>query len=165
MIATALVLLFAVKLQVLPAGGWGGVGHVVLPALALALLPLAYLLTRVIRTTVADTARAGYVRTATAEGLHPATVLRRHIAPNAMAAPLVVFAPLLADLLAGSFIVESIFGVPGVGRLFVQSVFNRDHGLIMGVTLFYAALIILANIAVDLVQAALDPRIRRRLVA
>ena len=163
-IAIALVLLFTVELQVLPAGCWGGVRHIVLPAMALAILPLAYL-TRVIRTTVADTARAAYVRTASAKGLHPATVLRRHIAPNAIAAPLVVFAPLLADLLAGSFIVESIFGVPGVGRLLVQSVFDRDHGLIMGVTLFYAAVIIVANIAVDLVQAALDPRIRLRLVA
>ena len=163
-LAIPLILIFPVWLGLLPVSGWGGPEHLILPTLALALLPLA-ILTRVTRTVVAETLQAGFVRTAAAKGLRPRLVLRRHVLPNALPAPLILLAALVADLAAGSFLVEYLFGVPGLGRLFVDAVFARDYGVIMGVTIFYAVLIILANLIVDLVQAAVDPRLRRRLAA
>ena len=161
-IAIALILIFPVWLGLLPVSGWGGVQHLILPTIVLAVLPSA-ILTRVTRTVVAETLAAGFVRTAAAKGLHPRVILRRHVLPNALHAPLILLGVLVADLVAGSFLVEYLFGIPGVGRLFVDAVFQRDYGVIMGVTLFYATLIIVANLAVDLIQAAIDPRVRHRL--
>ena len=161
-IAIALILIFPVWLGLLPVSGWGGVQHLILPTIVLAVLPSA-ILTRVTRTVVAETLAAGFVRTAAAKGLHPRVILRRHVLPNALHAPLILLGVLVADLVAGSFLVEYLFGIPGVGRLFVDAVFQRDYGVIMGVTLFYATLIIVANLAVDLIQAAIDPRVHHRL--
>ena len=163
-LAIGLILVFAVHLHWLPAGGWGDLRHLLLPALVLAVLPFAYL-ARVTRAAVCDVTQEPYVRTAVAKGLPGGLVLRRHILPNALTPPLILMGPLAADLLAGSFIVESIFGIPGVGRLFVQAIFQRDYGVIMGVTLFYAVLILALNLAVDLAQAAIDVRVRDRLLS
>ena len=163
-LAIGLILVFAVHLHWLPAGGWGDLRHLLLPALVLAVLPFAYL-ARVTRAAVCDVTQEPYVRTAVAKGLPGGLVLRRHILPNALTPPLILMGPLAADLLAGSFIVESIFGIQGVGRLFVQAIFQRDYGGIMGVTLFYAVLILALNLAVDLAQAAIDVRVRDRLLS
>ncbi len=162
-VALLALLLFAVQLRWLPATGWGGPEHLFLPALALTLLPLAYV-TRVTRAAVREVLAAPYVLAAAARGLSGRMLLFRHVLPNALGAPLLILGPLAADLVAGAFLVESIFGIPGVGRLLVQAVFQRDYGVIMGVTVFYAALVVAANLAVDLLHAAIDPRVRRRLV-
>jgi ABC-type dipeptide/oligopeptide/nickel transport system permease component len=103
-----------------------------------------------------------YVRTARAKGLGSAAVLYRHIMRNAAVPILTVMGPMAAALITGSFIIEYMFSVPGVGRLFVQSVSARDYGMIMGTTIFYAAIIVMANLAVDLAYAIFDPRIRYR---
>ena len=105
---------------------------------------------------------APYVRTAHAKGLSDPVVMYRHALRNAAIPILTVLGPITAGLITGSFIIEQLFSVPGTGRLFVQSVNARDYGLIMGTTLFYAAIIVVANLVVDLMYAAADPRIRYR---
>jgi oligopeptide transport system permease protein len=154
-----LVLVFAVTLHLLPTGGWGGVNHIILPALALAALPAAYI-ARVTRASMLDVLRQDYIRTARAKGLAEHVVLIRHTLRNALIPVLTVTGPELAYLVTGSVIIESVFSIPGVGRLFVQGVFQRDYGLIMGTTLFYAFIIALANYVVDVLYGVVDPRIR-----
>jgi oligopeptide transport system permease protein len=104
--------------------------------------------------------RQDYVRTARAKGLRESAVLNRHTLRNALIPVLTVVGPMSANLLVGSFIVEFIFAVPGIGRLFVQAVQARDYGVIMGATLFYALVVAVANLIVDIAYAAADPRIR-----
>ena len=154
-----LVILFAVHWRVLPSGGWGSPSHVVLPAVALAALPAAFL-ARVTRASVLDVLSQDYVRTARAKGLSPTAVHYRHVLKNALIPVLTVTGPELAGLVTGSFIVETVFDVPGIGRLFVQGVFQRDYGLIMGVVLFYSFVIAVMNLLVDLLYSLVDPRIR-----
>jgi oligopeptide transport system permease protein len=136
-----------------------GPSHVVLPALTLAALPLAYV-AQLTRTSVIEVSRQDFVRTARAKGLGELRVRVRHVLRNALLAVVTYFGPLLATLLTGSFVVERIFAIPGLGGFFVTAVTNRDYPLVLGVTLVYAALIVLANLLVDLLYAWLDPRIR-----
>jgi len=167
-----LIYVFAVKLHWLPTLGWdlrNGLvpgwlpawKQAVLPVITLAALPTAYL-ARVTRASLLEVLRQDYLRTAYAKGLPRLTVLQRHALRNAIIPVLTIIGPLGAFLLTGSFIVEQLFSLPGTGRLFVQSVSARDYGMIMGATLFYAVVIAVANLAVDLAYAAVDPRIRYR---
>jgi len=154
-----LILLFSVTLHLLPTGGWGGFDHIIMPAFALAALPAAYI-ARVTRASMLDVLRQDYIRTARAKGLSERVVLVRHTLRNAMIPVLTVTGPELAYLITGSVIIESVFSIPGIGRLFVQGVQQRDYGLIMGATLFYAFAIALANYVVDVLYGVVDPRIR-----
>lgn len=158
-IGAALILCFGLWLDWFPAGLWEGPLYVVLPACTLAALPMAYA-AQLTRAQVVAVMDQDYVRTARALGVPEARVRRRHVLRNALLAVLTYFGPLLATLLTGSFVVERIFAVPGMGRFFVTAVTNRDYPLVLGVTLVYGALIVLANLAVDLAYAWLDPRIR-----
>ncbi len=133
--------------------------QLILPVVTLAALPAAYL-ARITRASVLEVLQQDYVRTARAKGLGRVAILNRHVMRNAAVPILTVLGPMAAALVTGSFIIEYMFSVPGVGRLFVQSVSARDYGMIMGTTLFYAAIIVVANLAVDLAYAVLDPRIR-----
>jgi len=173
-IATFLVIIFSVKLGWFDVLGWGGPGwsefynpwawdfrKVVLPVLALGTLPAAYI-ARVTRASVLEVLRQDYVRTARAKGLSEHAVVLRHIVKNAMVPILTVLGPSFAFLVTGSFIVERIFAINGVGRRFVDAVFQRDYGVIMGTTLFYAAIVAVANLVVDVLYAVVDPRIRYR---
>jgi len=153
------ILLFGLALRWLPAGLWEGPLYAVLPACTLAALPTAYA-TQLTRAQVAAVMDQDYVRTARALGVRESRVRRRHVLRNALLAVMTYFGPLLAILLTGSFVVERIFAVPGMGRFFVTAVTNRDYPLVLGVTLVYAALVVVANLAVDLLYAWLDPRIR-----
>jgi oligopeptide transport system permease protein len=135
--------------------------QLVLPAFTLAALPAAYL-ARITRASVLEVLQQDYVRTARAKGLGSAVVLYRHVLRNAAVPILTIAGPIAAVLLTGSFIVEYLFSVPGLGRLYVQSVSARDYGMIMGTTLFYATVIVVVNLAVDLGYAVIDPRIRYR---
>ena len=130
-----------------------------MPAFALAALPAAYM-ARISRASMLDVTRQDYIRTARAKGLAERVVLVRHILRNAMIPVVTIAGPELAALVTGSFIVESLFSVPGIGRLFVQGVFQRDYGLIMGTVLFYAFAIALINLVVDILYGMIDPRIR-----
>ena len=154
-----LMIVFSVYLHWLPTGGWGHIGNVVMPAVALAAIPAAYI-SRITRASMLEVVRQDYVRTARAKGIKERTVLLRHILRNALIPVLTITGPELAALISGSFIIESIFSIPGIGRLFVQGVFQRDYGLIMGTILFYAFAIAIVNLVVDILYAAVDPRIR-----
>lgn len=154
-----LILVFAVGLRFLPTGGWGTVEQVLLPALALGALPAAYN-ARIVRASVLDVLRQDYIRTARAKGLSETMVHSRHVLRNALIPLLTVLGPELAALVTGSFIIETLFSIPGVGRLFVQAVFARDYALIMGSVLFYALVIALLNLIVDILYGIVDPRTR-----
>lgn len=167
-----LIYVFAVQLGWLRSFGWDTrngliegwlppLRQVILPVITLAALPAAYL-ARITRASVLEVLQQDYVRTARAKGLGSAAVLTRHIMRNAAVPILTVIGPIAAALITGSFVIEYMFSIPGVGRLFVQSVNARDYGMIMGTTLFYAAIIVVANLAVDLMYAVFDPRIRYR---
>ena len=154
-----LILVVGLWLGWLPAALWEGPSHAVLPALTLAGAPAAYI-ARLTRSGVLDVIDLDWVRTARAKGLPESRVRVRHILRNALLAVVTYFGPLLALLLTGSFVVEQIFSVPGMGRFFVTAVLNRDYPLVLGVTLVYSTLVVLANLLVDLLYAWLDPRIR-----
>lgn len=154
-----LVILFSVTLHLLPTGGWGSPKQIILPAFALAALPAAYI-ARITRASMLDVMRQDYIRTARAKGLQERVVLIRHTLRNALIPVITIAGPELAFLISGSFIIENLFSIPGIGRLFVQGVFNRDYGLIMGSILFYAFAVAIVNLAVDLLYGVIDPRIR-----
>jgi len=149
------------RFNLAPAAGWGESPlQLVLPALALAGVPAAFL-SRLVRASLISVIEADFMRTAKAKGLSPLRVIVRHGLRNALLPAVTYAGPLLAALLTGSFVVESIFAIPGLGQYFVTSITNRDYTVIMGVTLFYSALLIAANVTVDAVYAMLDPRISR----
>ncbi len=154
-----LMIVFSVILHWLPTGGWGSIGNVIMPAFALAALPTAYI-ARITRASMLEVVRQDYVRTARAKGLAEGIILVRHILRNALIPVITITGPELALLISGSFIVENLFSIPGIGRLFVQGVFSRDYGLIMGGILFYAFSVALVNLLVDILYAVIDPRIR-----
>jgi oligopeptide transport system permease protein len=160
-VAPVLALAFGLSLGWLPVGGWepGSVRHMVLPVVTLALPVIAYL-ARLTRGSLLEVLQSPFIRTARAKGLAPGVILRRHaLKPTLM--PVVSFlGPAAAGLLTGSLVVEQVFGLPGVGRYFVQGAVNRDYTLVMGMVVFYATLILLLNLLVDLVYGWLDPRIR-----
>lgn len=158
-IGAGLILVVGLQLDWLPAGLWEGPRHAILPALTLAALPLAYV-TQLTRAQVVAVMDQDWVRAARAKGVPEPRVRRHHVLRNALLAVLTYFGPLLATLLTGSFVVEKIYAIPGMGRFFVTAVTNRDYPLVLGVTLVYAVLVVLANLAVDLLYAWLDPRIR-----
>ncbi|MBI4336386.1 MAG: ABC transporter permease [Chloroflexi bacterium] len=154
-----LVIVFSVTLHWLPTSGWGTPAKLVMPVVALAALPAAYI-ARVVRASVLEVLRQDYVRTARAKGLTEQAIYGRHVLKNALIPILSILGPELAFLITGSFIIEQLFSIPGVGRLFVQGVFQRDYGLIMGSVLFYTLVIALLNLLVDMLYAVVDPRVR-----
>ena len=162
-IAPVLVLLLAVKLQWLPAGwsGNAGPGRFVLPVVSLALPQIAYI-ARLTRASMIDVLASDFIRTARAQGLGTAAVIRYHALKPAMLPVLSYMGPAIAAVLTGSVVVEEIFGIPGLGQFFVRGALNRDYTLVLGIVIFYAALVVLLNLLVDLLYGAIDPRIRRR---
>jgi oligopeptide transport system permease protein len=123
-------------------------------------LPLVAYLARLTRGSLLEVLQAPFIRTARAKGLDPGVILRRHALKPTLLPVVSFLAPAAAALLTGSLVVEQVFGLPGVGRYFVQGAINRDYTLVMGMVVFYASLILLLNLAVDLVYGWLDPRIR-----
>jgi oligopeptide transport system permease protein len=160
-VAPLLALVFGLQLGWLPVAGWeaGSVRHLVLPVLTLA-LPLVAYLARLTRGSLLEVLQSPYIRTARAKGLDPGVILRRHALKPTLLPVVSFLGPAAAALLTGSLVVEQVFGLPGVGRYFVQGAINRDYTLVMGMVVFYAALILLLNLLVDLVYGWLDPRIR-----
>lgn len=159
--APVLVLLFAVKLQWLPAG-WSsttGTSRLVLPVITLALPQIAYL-ARLTRASMIDVLGRDFIRTARAQGLGTMTVVRLHALKPAMMPVLSYMGPAIAAILTGSVVVEEIFGIPGLGQFFVRGALNRDYTLVLGIIVFYATLIVFLNLIVDILYGALDPRVR-----
>jgi len=171
-VATLGVLIFSVQLGWFDVLGWGGPGwsefydpfawdfrKVVLPVLSLGLLPAAYV-ARITRASMLEVLSQDYIRTARAKGVREYVVVLRHAVKNALIPVLTVAGPIFAILITGSFIVERIFQIPGIGRPFVDAVFRRDYGVIMGTTIFFATIVAFANLIVDILYAVVDPRIR-----
>ena len=171
-VATLGVLIFSVELGWFDVLGWGGPSwsefynpfawdfrKVVLPVLSLGLLPSAYV-ARITRASMLEVLRQDYIRTARAKGVKEHVVVLRHAIKNALIPVLTIAGPIFAILITGSFIVERIFQIPGMGRPFVDAVFRRDYGVIMGTTIFFAAIVAFANLIVDILYAVVDPRIR-----
>jgi oligopeptide transport system permease protein len=154
-----LMVIFSVGLHWLPTSGWGSIRQIIMPAFTLAALPAAYI-ARISRASMLDIVRQDYIRTARSKGLAEKVVLFRHTLRNALIPVVTVAGPELAALVTGAFIIESLFSIPGIGRLFVQGVFQRDYGLIMGTVLFYAFAVALVNLIVDILYGLIDPRIR-----
>ena len=165
-LAFGLLLVFAVWLGVVDVRSGrdfeltpSGLPAGLLPALALA-APMLALLLRVMRASLIEVLSSDYLRTARAKGLGPRPVYLRHGMRNALLPVLTLLGPMLADLIGGSIVVETVFGLPGVGSAYVTSITQRDYGVIMGFTMFYAALVLAVNLAVDLAYPIVDPRIR-----
>ncbi|GJL79893.1 MAG: oligopeptide transport system permease protein OppB [Nitrospinaceae bacterium] len=157
-LGTVLVWGLSHKLHWLPPALWEGPRHVLMPAFALGAGFAGYI-ARLTRSTVLDVLTSDYIRTARAKGLSEPVVLLKHALKNSIFPIVSVMGPLVAGLVTGSFVIEFIFSIPGMGSFFITAVTNRDYPLIMGVTLVYAVLIILANIVVDMLYVWLDPRV------
>lgn len=158
-LAMLLVLVFAVTLRWLPTHGWEGPSSYVLPTVALAGYPIAQI-ARYTRASMLEVTRKDYVRTAYSKGLRERSVVSMHMTRNALIPVLTILGPLLAYLVTGSFIVELIFSIPGIGRFYVSGIGERDYGLIMAMTMLYAVVIAVLNLVVDVLYAYVDPRIR-----
>ena len=154
-----LMIIFSVILHWLPTGGWGSIRQLIMPAFALATLPAAFI-ARITRASTLEVMRQDYIRTVRAMGIKERIVLVRHILHNALIPVITVAGPELAFLISGSFIIENLFSIPGIGRMFVNGVFARDYGLIMGSVLFYAFAVAAVNLVVDVFYGVIDPRIR-----
>ena len=154
-------LLFGVYLHWLPVAGWepGSIRHLVLPVIALALPPLAYI-ARLTRGSMLEILRSHYIRTAFAKGLPLRTVILRHALRPALTPVASYLVPAVASIMTGSLVVESIAGLPGIGRYLVQGAINRDYTLVLGMVIIYSTLLIGMGLAVDLLYAWLDPRVR-----
>ena len=157
-VAPMLVLLFAVILQWLPAGGWGEWRNMVLPIIALALPNIAYC-ARIMRASMVETLSADYLQAARARGFSDWRLLMHHALRPALLPIVAWLSPALINIVTGSAVVEQVFGIPGMGRYFVQGALNRDYTLVLGVVLTVGALIVVINLVVDWLRSVMDPRL------
>jgi oligopeptide transport system permease protein len=158
-VAPILTLVLGMQLQLLPVGGWGGAANYVLPVVALC-LPQIAAIARLTRASMIEVLSSNFVRTARAKGLPARLTITRHAIRAAVLPVVSYLGPAVANIITGSVVVEQIFSIPGIGRYFVQGSLNRDYTLVMGVTVFYGALIILCNLIADLLYGVLDPKVR-----
>lgn len=157
--ATLLIYVLALKFELLPAAMWGGIEYAIMPAVALAALPTA-VIARLTRSSMLEVMGQDYIRTAKAKGLDMVTIIWRHALKNALMPVVTYLGPMIAFILTGSFVIESIFAIPGLGRYFVMSIYNRDYTVILGVTIFDSIILVLLNFLVDIAYVFLDPRIK-----
>ena len=157
-VATLLLIFFGVKLKVLPTMGLGKVSAYVLPCFSLGFNPMCYI-ARLSRSSMLDVINQDYIRTARAKGVPASKILFKHALRNAFSPVLTYLGPLTASILCGSFVVESVFSLPGMGRYFINSILNRDYPIIMATTIFFAALVIFMNLIVDILYKFVDPGI------
>jgi ABC-type dipeptide/oligopeptide/nickel transport system permease component len=156
---TVFIQFIAKNVAALPIGGWGTYYHSILPSIALSLMPLAYT-ARLMRSSMLEVLGQDYIKTAKSKGITKAVVILRHAVRNAILPVISVLGTLVSNLLVGSFVIEKIFGIPGLGKFFVQSISNRDYTLIMGTTIFYSIILIGMLLAVDIAYMLIDPRIK-----
>ena len=153
-----LLVIFAIKLQVLPANGSTTQG-LILPIITLSLYPMAYI-TRLTRSSMLDVLGQDYIRTARAKGVSKRNIIFGHALKNSLIPVITYFGPMLAYIVTGSLVVEQIFAVPGIGRAFVSSITNRDYPMVMGTTIVLAVLIVVMNLVSDILYTIVDPRIK-----
>lgn len=159
LLATLLQYFLAMQLDIFPVARWGSLAHSIMPAITLAAFPLAYI-TRLTRTHMIEVLQQDYITTARSKGLSPFQIIFKHAARNALIPVIAYLGPLMASIFTGSFVIEKIFGIPGIGQWFVNSISNRDYPVIMGMTIFYSALLMGGMWLADIVYTLFDPRIR-----
>jgi ABC-type dipeptide/oligopeptide/nickel transport system permease component len=159
LVATLLIYFVSVKWGLLPTSGWTTWEHKILPSFTLGLVPMAYF-ARLVRGTMLETLQQDYVRTAKAKGLRWRRIVTVHVLRNSLIPVVTAAAPLLGYIITGSFIVENIFAVPGIGRYYVTAVSARDYSVVMGLTVLLSIIVIAANLVVDILYTILDPRTR-----
>lgn len=158
-LATLLIYVFGTKLKWLPTSRWVSWKGRIMPTIALGVSSIAYV-ARLTRSSMLEVINQDYIRTARAKGLSETVVVFKHALKNALIPVVTYLGPLTAAILTGSFIIEKIFAVPGMGRMFVESISNRDYTVIMGVTIFYSLILVLFIFIVDLIYGLIDPRIK-----
>jgi ABC-type dipeptide/oligopeptide/nickel transport system permease component len=158
-LAPIFIILFALTLHWFPVAGWGRPVQIVMPAVALGLREMA-VIARLTRASMLQVIREDYIRTARAKGLSERVIMVRHALKNAFIPVATILGPLFASVVTGTFVIERLFAIPGLGKFFVTSITNRNMPVIMGTTLLFAVLLVLANLAVDITYAMLDPRIK-----
>ena len=158
-LAILLIVFFSVQLGWFPTGGWKGPATWVLPTVALAGFPIA-VIARYTRASMLEVTRKDYIRTAQSKGLQRSAVVNRHMIRNALIPVVTILGPTLAFLVTGSFIIERIFNIPGVGQFYLNSITTRDYSLLMAMTMLYAFAVAFLNVVVDVLYAYIDPRIR-----
>jgi ABC-type dipeptide/oligopeptide/nickel transport system permease component len=156
---TFLIQFVARNVSFLPIGGWGEFKHTILPSFALGLMPLATM-ARLMRSSMLEVLNQDYIKTAKSKGLTKLAVIMKHAVRNAILPVVSVLGITISNLLVGSFVIEKIFGIPGLGNFFVKSIGNRDYTLIMGTTVFYALILVIMLFLVDITYMLVDPRIR-----
>lgn len=159
LLAAVFIVVFGFWMDLLPVALWDGPSYYIMPVVVLGLRPVA-IIARLTRASVLDVIRSDFIRTARAKGLDEKVILFKHVLKNSLIPVLTFSGPLVAATLSGSFIVEHIFNIPGMGKHFIQSVTNRDYPLVMGLTLIFSFLLVFANLMVDLLYTYFDPRIK-----
>jgi len=159
LLASLLILIFSLWLNWLPPALWESPVSMVLPVITLAWRPMA-MIGSLTRRSMIETFKADYIRTAYGKGLAPVQVIFKHALKNSLIPVISLLGPIAANLVTGSFLVESVFQIPGIGKYFVQAVINRDYPLVMGITLVYGVILLSSNLMTDLLSAWADPRIR-----
>ena len=158
-LATVLMYIFGVKYKLLPVTGLNSPVSYILPSLSLGGYSIAFI-SRLTRSKLLETLNSDYIRTARAKGVSGFKVIVKHALRNTLIPIITYLGPLIAGILTGSFVVEKIFAIPGLGREFVNTISNRDYTVIMGVTVFYSSILIICNLLVDLLYGIIDPRIK-----
>lgn len=157
-LAPLLIKVFSVDLGIFPVATWGTWMHTVLPSIALASMPLA-VVARFMRSSMIEVMNANYIRTADAKGLSTAGIVIKHGIRNAILPVVSFIGPLFVSLITGTFVIEKIFAIPGIGRYFVDSIFNRDYPVIMGTTIFFSVILVFTLFLIDISYRLIDPRI------
>lgn len=158
-VATVSMILFGVVWNILPTNGLDSIQSYILPAFALSFFPLSFV-SRLMRSSMLDVINQDYIKTARAKGLKESTVIFKHALRNAILPAVTYLGPLLASVLTGSFVIESVFNIPGLGKYFIESVQQRDYPVILGTTIFYGTFLIIMNFIVDILYLFIDPRIK-----
>lgn len=158
-LAAFLQYIFAIKLDLLPVARWGSFSQSILPAISLAALPTAFI-ARLTRANMVEVMQADFIKTARSKGIGEIVIIFKHALPNALLPVITYLGTLSANILTGSFIIEKIFGIPGLGQWFINSITNRDYTVIMGITVFYSLIMLTTLFIVDLLYVWMDPRIK-----
>lgn len=158
-LATFLINFVAVEWKLLPVATWKSWSHTVLPSISLAMMPMAFI-ARLMRSSMLEVLEQDYIITAKAKGLKKSAIILKHAIRNAILPVVTVLGILTANLVTGSFIIERIFGIPGMGEMFVKGIFNRDYPVILGSTIFYSAVLIFLLFIIDIAYTLIDPRIK-----
>ena len=158
-LAALLQYIFTVKMQVLPTTGWGKPEHLVLPVMASILGPIATY-ARYIKSSVLEVTSQDYILTAEAKGVSTFNILKRHVFRNSILPAITMLGSSIAAIFTGSFVIEKIFGIPGLGFYYISSINDRDYTMIIGTTIFYAVLFVVAQLVIDILYGIVDPRIR-----